>query len=93
MIHVLQRRSRVRQIRLADEAKQVLEVVEHLHRRRRVVHGRGQRADRDVDHDPDGERRVLLDRPLDAEGDHRPQLVLRLGTGIGAVDVEQRRAR
>ncbi len=92
-LHVLERRARVRQIRLADETKQVFEVVEHLHRGRRVVHGRRQRADRDVHHDPDGERRVLLDRPLDAEGDQRPQLVLRLGTGIWAVDVEQGRAR
>ena len=92
-LHVLDGVPVVREIRLTDEAQQVLEVVEHLHGRRRVVDRRRQRADRDVDHDPDRECRILLDRPLDAERDHRAQPVLRFGAGIAPVDLDQRRAR
>ena len=51
-------------------------MIEHLHRGRRVVDRRRERLDRDVDHDPDGERGILLDRPLDAQGDHAVQLPL-----------------
>ena len=68
-------------------------MIEHLHGGGRIVHRRRQRADRDVHHDPDGEGRILLDRPLDAESHHRPQLVLRFGAGIGAEHLDQRRAR
>ena len=42
-------------------------MVDHLDGRRRVVDGRRERADRDVDEDPQREGRVLVDRPLDPE--------------------------
>ena len=77
-VHVADGEAAIGQVRLAHEPEQVLEVIQHLHGRRRVVHGRRERADRDVDHDPDRERRILLDRPLDTERDHRAQAILRV---------------
>ena len=50
-------------------AERVLEVVDHLDGGRRVVDGRRQRPDRDVDEDPEREGRILVDRPLDPERD------------------------
>jgi hypothetical protein len=47
-------------------------MVDHLHRRRRVVDGGRQRPDRDVDEDPKREGRVLVDRPLDPERANLP---------------------
>ena len=90
--HVVERRPRVREIDLTDLAKQVLEVVDHLHRGRRIVHRRRQRTDRDVDHDPHRERGILLDRALDTERDHRAQLRLGSRVGRSAVDLDERRA-
>ena len=58
-------------------ANRVLEMVDHLHRRGRVVDGRRERPDRDVDEDPEREGRVLLDRPLDPERDGAGQPALR----------------
>ena len=42
-------------------------MVEHLNGGRRVVDGGGEGADGDVDQHAQGERRILLDRALDAE--------------------------
>ena len=67
-------------------------MVDHLHRGRRIVHRRGQRADRDVDHDPHRERGILLDRALDTERDHRTQLRIGSRVGRSAVDLDERRA-
>ena len=78
--------------RRAHHAQQLLEVVEHLDGRRRVVHRRRQRPDRDVDHDPDGEAGVLVDRPLDAEGDEAAELPLGVRRDV-AVDLHQHAAR
>ena len=91
--HVVERRARVGEIDLTDLAKQVLEVVDHLHGGRRIVHRRRQRADRDVDHDPHRERRILLDRALDTERDHRAQLrCSAAGSAARPVDLDERRA-
>ncbi len=65
----------------------------HLDRGRRVVDRRRECPDSDVDHDPDGECRILLDRPLHAECDHRPQPVFGLDSWIGSVDLEQHGSR
>jgi hypothetical protein len=58
-----------------DLAKQDLEIVEHLHGGRGVVHGRRERSCGHVDHHPDCEGRILFDRPLDPEHDHVIQSV------------------
>ena len=52
-------------------------MVDHLDRRRRVVDGRRECSDRDVDEDPEGERRVLVDRPLDPERESAGKPALR----------------
>jgi hypothetical protein len=70
------------------------EVVEHLHRRRRVVYSRRQGSDGEVDQDPDGERRILLDRPLVAERNGATQVALgALVVGSAAHLQEWRRGR
>jgi hypothetical protein len=46
------------------------EMIQHLNSSGRVVDGRGERSDRDVDHDADREGRILIDRSLDPERDH-----------------------
>jgi hypothetical protein len=56
-----------------DLQQQVLDVVEHLDGGGRVVDGRRERPDGDVDQDAEGEGRVLLDGPLPPEGEHAPQ--------------------
>ena len=45
-------------------------MVEHLHGGGGIVDRGRQRLDGDVDHDPDRERGILLDRALHPEGDH-----------------------
>ena len=50
----------------AEQPKGLAQMVEDLHGGRRIVDGRRQRPDRDVDHDADREGRILLDRALDA---------------------------
>jgi len=65
-------------------------VVEHLDRGGRVVHRGRQREVRDVDHDPDRERGILLDRPLGPEGDHPAQPAFRPVRRL-AVDLDQGR--
>ena len=72
-----------------DQPEEILQVVEHLDGRRRVVDGRGEGADCDVDHDPDGESRILLDGPLDAERDHRAKPLVRVRPWIAPVQLDQ----
>ena len=68
-------------------------MVDHLDRRRRVVDRRRERLDRDVDHDPHRERGILLDRPLDAEDDHPPEVILVSVTGrLASVDPDHGRS-
>ena len=59
-----------REIDRADHPQHIAEVIHHLHRRGRIVDRRRQRLVGDIDHDPDRERRILLDRALGAERDH-----------------------
>ena len=54
----------------------------HLRRGRRVVDRRRQRADRDVDEHAQRERRILVDRALDAERDHAARLRSSIGVGV-----------
>ena len=61
----------------SDQTQRVSQVVEHLDGGGGVVDGGRQRADRDVDHDPDREGGILLDRPLDSERDHAVELAIR----------------
>ena len=53
--------------------EQRLDAVDRLHRRRRVVHRRRQRADGDVDEHAQRERRILVHGPLAREHQHTPR--------------------
>ena len=76
-----------------DHAQGVAEMVDHLDGGRGIVHRRGERLDRDVDHDPDRERGILLDRALDPERDQAAQAALRRRhLAVASVDVDDRRA-
>ena len=61
---------------MPDHPQHFPEVVEDLHGGGRIVHGRRERPNCDVDHDADREPRILLDRALDAERDHVRELPL-----------------
>ena len=71
-----------RQLGGADQAQRLSQVVEHLHRRRRVVDGGRQREVGNVDEDPDRERRILLDRALVTERHHVGEAQLGAPPGV-----------
>ena len=61
----------------AEAAQEVLELVDRLDRRRRVVDRRRQRLDGDIDEKPDRIFRVLLEGPFAPETDGAEERVLR----------------
>lgn len=64
------------------------EVIDGLDGRGGIVDRGRQRLDRDIDHDPDGERGILLDRPFDAERDHALQPPIEVGGRVVSDDPE-----
>ena len=86
------RGERKRERRRADQPQRVAEVVEHLHGGRGIVDRGRERPVGDVDHDPDRERGILLDRALVAERDHPSQLPVCVCARVLAVDLDERSA-
>ena len=66
-----------------------MKLVDGEHGRRRIVDGRRQRLDRDIDQDAEGKGRILLDGAFGPERDGRPQLLVVDGAGA-AIQPEQR---
>jgi hypothetical protein len=77
---------RRRQVGLAYHPQAVAEVIEHLHRGRRVVDRRREGLARHVHHDPERERGILLDRPLEPQCHEPAQGTLR-GVDLTGVPV------
>jgi hypothetical protein len=59
-----------------EQDQQVFDPIDDVHRRGRVIDGRREGLDGDVDQDAQRERWVLLDRAFGAEGDHAPHRAL-----------------
>ena len=72
-----------------DQPKQTVKLVDGEHGRRRIVDGRRQRLDRDIDQDAEGKGRILLDSAFGPERDRRPQLTVVDGAGA-AIQPKQR---
>lgn len=64
----------VTQVSLADIAKQTVKLIDSEHRGRWIIDRFGQRLDRNVYDDAEGESGILLDGALTPERDRSPQL-------------------
>ena len=73
----------------ADDSQQTMHLVNGQYARRRVVDGRRQRLQRDVDHDPERKQRVLFHRPFRPECNGLAQRAIG-DVGGAAVEHEQR---
>ena len=77
------------QVPQPDHPQQAVQLVDGQHRRRRIVDGRRQRLDRDVDQDAEGEGRILLHRALGSEHDGLPQPTVVDGAGAAVQPVQR----
>jgi hypothetical protein len=64
----------VAQVSPADIPKQMVKLIDGEHGGRRIIDRLGQRLDRNVDDDAEGESGILLDGALTPERDRSPQL-------------------
>src|SRR4029077_15220636 len=78
---------------VTGDGQEVAEAIDGLYPRRRVVDGRGQRADRDVDELPEAERRILHEGAFAADEEEPGDLAVvqvpvvheRDGSAVGQV--------